>query len=397
MPAHLMATEIIPLIMPAIMLAFLLEKTMEFALPEHIKFSQSLPGPVAFNLSDSCAQGVTLSELLAFRGEQPFDSSLGYNPVAGSDPLKSAIQQYHLRSTDTVADQQVVSFTGAQEAIYAAMANLLQPNDEVIVFTPCYPSLLNLPKRLGAKVHGIALSAENNWQFDIQQVAKLANARTKMIVINAPHNPTGATLNREQLEHLLCIAEQCDAYLLSDEVSAQNANDACIHNGQFVTYTKSITLGVLSKSLGLPGIRVGWAICGSTELAQQLLSCKTYLSICGSAVDDMLAVTALEHSDVILRRNSDIIATNVQLMQQFVSRNQDKVDWVAPAAGMLSLLQVKGVSDGKAWARRFAQELQTLLLPASLFALTHQQYFRLGLGKENFASGLERLQIFLQD
>ena len=88
MPAHLMATEIIPLIMPAIMLAFLLEKTMEFVLPEHIKFSQSLPGPVAFNLSDSCAQGVTLSELLAFRGELPFDSSLGYNPVAGSDPLK---------------------------------------------------------------------------------------------------------------------------------------------------------------------------------------------------------------------------------------------------------------------------------------------------------------------
>ncbi len=84
-------------------------------------------------------------------------------------------------------------------------------------------------------------------------------------------------------------------------------------------------------------------------------------------------------------------------MQQFVSRNQDKVDWIAPAAGMLSLLQVKGVSDGKAWARRFAQKLQTLLLPASLFALNHQQYFRLGLGKENFASGLERLEIFLQD
>ena len=295
---------------------------MEFALPEHIKFSQSLTGPIDINLSDSCAQGLTLGELLALRGEELFDSSLGYNPVAGSDALKEAIQQYHLRSLDSVADHQVVSFTGAQEAIYATMASLLQPDDEVIVFTPSYPSLLNLPKQLGAKVHAIALNAENDWQFDIQQVAKLANHRTKLIVINAPHNPTGATLSREQLEQLLCIAEQCDAYLLSDEVSAQNANDACIHNGQFVTYPKSITLGVLSKSLGLPGIRVGWAICGSTELAKQLLSCKTYLSICGSVVDDMLAVTALEHSDAILRRNSEVIANNTQLMQQFVSQNQ---------------------------------------------------------------------------
>lgn len=370
---------------------------MDFALPDHIKFSQTLSGPITVNLSDSCAQGITLSELIALRGEQPLDSALGYNPIAGSDALKSAIQQYHLRSTDRVADQQVVSFTGAQEAIYATMASLLQPDDEVIVFTPSYPSLLNLPKQFGAKVHVIALNAQNGWQFDIEQVAKMASARTKMIVINAPHNPTGAMLNREQVQQLLGIAEQHNAYLLSDEVSAQNHNDKCVHNGQFVTYPKSITLGVLSKSLGLPGIRVGWAICGSVELAKQLFSCKAYLSICGSAVDDMLAVTALEHSTTILRRNSGIIAKNKQLMQQFVSQNQAKVDWVAPAAGMLSLLQIKAVTDAKTWSQRFARTQQTLLLPASLFGLNDQQYFRLGIGKDNFSSGLERLQAFLDD
>ncbi|NKC18290.1 aminotransferase class I/II-fold pyridoxal phosphate-dependent enzyme [Pseudoalteromonas sp. S4498] len=370
---------------------------MELVLPEHIKFSQSLAAPIDVNLSDSCAQGVTLGELIELSGGKMPDIELGYNPIAGSEGLKAAIKAYHLPTTVCVDLNQIVTFNGAQEAIFTTMAQLLEPQDEVVVCTPSYPSLATLPKQFGAIVNTVPLREENNWQFDIERLKNAVTTNTKLIIVNAPHNPTGTGLTDNEVGQIQQLAEQCGAYILSDEVSAQSHGDDRAVSGRFSAYPRSITLGVLSKSMGLPGIRVGWAICGSKALANALLAGKSYLSICGSKVDDLLATTALLHSETILAHNASIIANNVQLMREFVSLYSQKVTWVEPHGGVLSLLKINSVRDSEKWSRQFAETSSTLLLPAKLFLLESECHFRLGTGKRNFAAGLVRLETYLSD
>ncbi|USD27397.1 aminotransferase class I/II-fold pyridoxal phosphate-dependent enzyme [Pseudoalteromonas sp. SCSIO 43201] len=369
---------------------------MELVLPDHIKFGQSLTAPVDINLSDSCAQGVALNTLVELAGEAWFERELSYSPMAGSDMLRAAIKAYHLQPQVVLSQEQIVTFSGAQEAIFTVMAQLLSPQDEVLVFTPSYPSLAKLPTQFDAVVKSIPLQANNQWQFDIERLKREANTKTKLIIINAPHNPTGATLSDKDVEEIKRLAQHFDAYILSDEVSAQRADDARIASGRFADYAKSITLGVLSKSLGLPGVRVGWAICGNKALADLLLAGKSYLSICGSQVDDMLASTALNHSDIILKENAKIMARNEAAMCEFVRQHSHKVSWVAPQGGVLSLLQIHSVNDAKSWSRQFAEATSTLLLPANLFVMNSECHFRLGTGKQSFIEGLTRLESYLQ-
>ncbi|ASD66621.1 aminotransferase class I/II-fold pyridoxal phosphate-dependent enzyme [Pseudoalteromonas piscicida] len=368
---------------------------MELVLPDHIKFSQSLAAPIDINLSDSCAQGVTLSELIELGGGELPDIELGYNPIAGSEGLKAAIKAYHLPTTACVGLTQIVTFSGAQEAIFTTMAQLLNPQDEVVVCTPSYPSLAKLPTQFGAIVNTVPLQEENDWQFDIERLKDAVTAKTKLIIVNVPHNPTGACLTDKEVGQIQLLAEQCGAYILSDEVSAQSCDDDSAVSGRFSAYPRSITLGVLSKSMGLPGIRVGWAICGSKALADTLLAGKSYLSICGSKVDDLLATTALQHSETILAHNAKVIANNVQLMREFVSLYSQKVTWVEPQGGVLSLLRINAVTDSFKWSRQFSEASKTLLLPAKLFLLQSECHFRLGTGKRNFAEGLARLETYL--
>ncbi|MEJ6476938.1 aminotransferase class I/II-fold pyridoxal phosphate-dependent enzyme [Pseudoalteromonas piscicida] len=369
---------------------------MELELPDHIKFGQSITAQVDINLSDSCAQGISLARLMALADDTWLESELSYNPMAGSEMLRAAVKAYHLQPQTALGLDQIVTFSGAQEAIFALMAQLLQPQDEVLVFTPSYPSLAKLPHQFGAVVKTIPLQADSQWQFDVEKLKSETSAKTKLIIVNAPHNPTGAKLTDTEVEQIKLLAQECDAYILSDEVSAQSAGDARVDSGRFVDYAKSITLGVLSKSLGLPGLRVGWAICGTKALADLLLAGKSYLSICGSKVDDALATAALMHSETILKENAKIIARNEKAMHEFVGQYSHKVSWVAPQGGVLSLLKIHSVTDPEYWSRQFAIASHTLLLPAKLFVMDSQYHFRLGTGKQNFIEGLTRLESYLK-
>ena len=354
-----------------------------------------LSQPLIYNLSDSCAETCTVGELLALDDSYKFeDIPLSYAPLQGSEAMRTAIADMHQAlNVDEINAHQVVTYSGAQEGIFGVFNALLAPNDEEICFTPNYPSLTELPKQLGAKVIEIPLKFEQNWQFDIQAVKTAINDKTKLIVINSPHNPTGALLTHPQAQELIALANKHGLYILADEVSVFSDYYQLNLNYGFLDYPRTVSISVMSKSFGLAGVRVGWAICKDDALRQKLLNIKGYGSICGSASDDALATIAIHNHQQIFNRNNEQIRDNIDLFEQLVAHSNGKLQWHAPKAGIMSVVKLGEELNVDKLALDLAKQHQTLMLPGHLFGI-EGNYFRLGLGKANFKTclkGLERL------
>lgn len=377
------------------------ENKAHIALPAHIRYTRQLSAKhieIDINLSHSGAQALTIAQLLNFAPEQTSDFeqlSLEYASVQGKLSLRQKIAQFHQRCNThqgNTLPEHIITFTGAQEALKAIYQVVISPGDEVVVFTPCYPSLVNMVEQCGGIVKTIELSAKNQWQFDIETLEKTVNSSTKLIVVNAPHNPTGSILSKKEQAKILSLAQQFDCYLLSDDVtqvSVHNENISTKHS--FLDYQKTIVVSVMSKSFGLAGVRLGWLVTSDSELIEPLLALKCYGSICTSAVDEYLAEVALSHSEAIIAGQIEQVQINKNLVEQFIAQFPQQFSWHAPKAGFLSVLEIHGVEDINSWLLALAENTGVLLLPAQLFGL-NGPYVRLGLGQSNLNLGLEKLK-----
>ena len=196
------------------------------SLPAHIAYTRSLACDIRFNLSHSCGQACSFDELLALDTSDQIKAfstqPLEYASVQGAVALRKLIAQFHQeqnQNTDqplVLSSEHVVTFAGAQEALMAIYQSVIRPEDEVIVFTPNYPSLTSMVAPLGGKLVPIPMkfnAAEGRWQFNMQALAEAINARTRLIVINAPHNPTGGCLSHTERQQVLALAKQFNCYL----------------------------------------------------------------------------------------------------------------------------------------------------------------------------------------
>lgn len=372
-------------------------------LPAHIAFSQSLSADIRYNLSDSTAQSMTLKALCSMGAEDVDATVLSYGALLGSPSLRQAIVSFHRRLNNLTHDNNseldetnVVTFCGAQEALAAIYQTVLQPGDEVVVITPCYPSLVSMAKQQGCVVKEVKLTQAQGYTLSIASFIPLVNKKTKLIVVNSPHNPSGRVVDSHFAGEILSLAKKFDCYLLADDVSqASNYHQLPLAH-KYLSYDKAIIVSVLSKSFGLAGIRVGWAVCPDKQLMQALLANKCYGSICCSAVDLQLAEIALNNSEAILKRNNEIIGNNIDLFQGFIDRNSTLFSWQAPQAGILAMVKCHFTLPIEDFGRELAQQKGVLLLPISLFGF-NGQYFRLGLGQLNLCQTLEQLQLFIDE
>ncbi|TWX68934.1 pyridoxal phosphate-dependent aminotransferase [Colwellia sp. C1TZA3] len=388
-----------------------------YSLPKHIAYSQSLAAYIQHNLSDSTAQALTLAQLCQlgtadlgagalgtqYQGTSEVETGhigatlLSYSPVQGDVALRQEIVKFHqglnYHSQIITADS-VVTFCGAQEALSAIYQAVLSAGDEIVVMTPSYPSLVSMAKSMGVIVKEIALCADNHWQVNIGDFKHLVNERTQLIVLNSPHNPTGSIIDSELAEQILQLAQHYQCYLLSDDVSqASNYYDLALAHG-YLDYSKSIVVGVMSKSLGLAGVRIGWAVTPDKTLLQSLMAIKAVHSICCSKIDEKLAVLALQNSQEILTNNNQLILDNIALFSALVARHPEKLNWHKPQAGILALVEVKNIDSIIPWSHQLAKQSGILALPSELFGLSGN-YFRLGLGQKSFANILEKFEDYL--
>lgn len=372
-------------------------------LAKHIAYSRGLAKYIKHNLSDSTAQALSLAQLCQldtgdFESGNIGETLLQYSPVQGDVILRQEIVKFH---QDLNCHRRIltadcaVTFCGAQEALSAIYQALLCAGDEIVVLTPSYPSLVQMAESKGVVVRQIALCADDQWQVNIADFKRVVNEKTRLIVLNSPHNPTGSIINTELAKQIQQLAEQYQCYVLSDDVSqASNYHGlALAHN--YLDYSKSIVVGVMSKSLGLAGLRIGWALTPNKALLENLIAIKSANSICCSKVDERLACLALQNSNEIILNNNQIILDNIALFSALIARHQEKLSWHPPQAGILALVYVKNIAAITAWSDGLAKQSGILALPSELFGHSGN-YFRLGLGQKNFAQTLKKFERYLQ-
>ena len=368
------------------------------ALPAHIEFSRQLAPYVTDSISDSTAQSLTLAQLCQLSNTDVTHTQLEYASIQGSAALRRAIVTFHqgLNShQQQLSADDTITFSGAQEALSAIYQSVLCPGDEIVVVTPSYPSLVSMAKSLGVKVREIQLRQSNGWNIAFEDFERVVNNKTRLIVLNSPHNPTGNIIDSALAESILQLAKKYQCYLLSDDVSqASNYDDVALAH-RYLDYQNSIVIGVMSKSFGLSGIRIGWAITHNKAIMDNLRAIKTKNSICCSATDEALALIALENSQQILATNNKIIVRNIALFEQFVEQHSDILNWYPPKAGILALVAVKNVQSMRQWSTELAKNTGVLALPSELFGLPGN-YFRLGLGQRNFANALMKFAEFIK-
>lgn len=292
--------------------------------------------------------------------------------------------------------ENILCFAGAEEGIFACLHVLCEPQDHAIVLTPCYQSLLEVPRFKGAAVTTIALREENDWRIEVTEIARAIRPNTRCIVINFPHNPTGQVITQEELTALVTLCEQHGVWLFSDEAYRLLGNPT--HpwaKPAAELYPKAFSLGVMSKAFGLAGLRIGWIACQDSKMLHKIKQMKDYLSICNSAPSEIISLIALKNKDSILQRNNRIITENMTLLSHFFDEYRDRFSWVQPQGGCVGYVKYKNAEPIDIFCKRVVDQSGVLLLPAT--AYNHQsQHFRLGFGRKNMPLALNQFKEFLR-
>ncbi len=345
-------------------------------------------------LCSSDCESLTVSELLAFEpgAAESFQQIwLGYTESQGSPALREAICGLY----KTMQPAQVLVHSRAEEAIFLYMQAMLEAGDHVVVHWPCYQSLTEVARSMGCQVTLWKAREANRWGLDLDELRKLIRPETKLIVVNMPHNPTGYLMGRQEFQTLVELTAEWGILLFCDEVYRESEYDpgsrlpAGCDLGEHVT-----SLGVMSKSYGLAGLRIGWIATHDQNVYARMAAMKDYTTICNSAPSEFLAELALRHREKLLDRNLKIITGNLAVVDDFMKRHADRFSWIKPEAGSMAFPRYLP-GDVETFCDQLVRKAGVLLLPGSMYDDT-EGHFRLGLGRRNLPQAISRLDAFLE-
>lgn len=344
----------------------------------------------------SDAESFSMSEIIDIANPQDrllWDNlQLGYTEVRGLPELRKTVAKELYEGLES---DNILTFAGAEEGIFCALHSIIEPKDHVIVLTPCYQSLLEIPKSKGADITEIQLKEDHDWRIDLNAIQNSIKPNTKCIVINFPHNPTGQVIEEEELKNLVDICASKDIWLFSDEVyrllgspnKPWSSPAACV-------YDKALSLGVMSKAFGMAGLRVGWIACRNEAILKKIEEMRHYTSICNSAPAEILSLISLKAKDKILQRNNKIVSDNLILLDQFFIEYSHIFEWVRPQGGCVGFVKYKGEGSIEFFCSQLVNKKNVLLIPASIYDYP-SNYFRIGFGRKNMPECLEELKEFL--
>jgi capreomycidine synthase len=304
----------------------------------------------------------------------------------GATALRQAIAD---RYADGRAERVIVTH-GSTDANFLIMNALLSPGDEVVVLDPCYQQLFGVAEALGCSLKRWLLRYENGFAPDLDDARRLIGERTRMVVVNFPHNPTGATLSEAEQDELLRIVEDAGAWLVWDDAFGELTYGAPPLPPPGRKSGRAISMGTLSKAYGLPGLRVGWCI-ASEDILERFIRIRDYTMLHLSPLVELVARKVIENGDAFLAIRLDEARRNLGFVADWVEQNAGRVDWVPPRGGVSAFVRFPGLPDVESFCHRLAREERVLLVPGSCFL--HPQHARLGFGCAGgeLAEGLMRL------
>lgn len=351
---------------------------------------------VQWLLSPSDCESMTVPALLALADAETRqlweELYLGYTESPGHPLLRAEIAQGY---SQVGVDGIVVA--APEELIRVGMESLLEPGDHLIYLAPAYQSLYEIARSLGCEVTPWQLRERGDqWTLDLTELEQLITQRTKVLVINFPHNPTGYLPSRATLDAIIAIARRHRLYLFSDEMYRLLEYDAADRLPPLCDlYERAISLSGMSKTYGLPGLRIGWLATQQPDLPARWLALKDYTTICNSAPSEILALIGLRAGEALAARSLAIIRRNLQLAQAFADQHQAQIHWLPGRGGSIAFPRWQGAEKLDDLCARALTERGLMIVPSSIFDHAGN-HFRIGLGRHNFPQVLEQFAALLE-
>jgi aspartate/methionine/tyrosine aminotransferase len=352
-----------------------------------------------YHLTASDAQSLALTELLGLAdadGRARWESlHLGYTESRGMPELRAEIAATYER----ISPDDVLCFAGAEEALYLAMQVMLEPGDHAVVVTPNYQSAETVPMSL-CDVTGVALRADDGWALDLGEIKAALRPETRLVSVNFPNNPTGAIPDLATWTGLVALCDERGIRLFSDEVyrGLEQAPRTALPQAADLS-AAALSLNVMSKAYGLPGLRIGWIACRDREVLRRLERAKDYTTICNAAPSEVLALIALRAREQVLGRTRGIVAANLVAFGEFFARYPGLFGWEPPQGGCVSFPRYLGADGVEAMCAGLLRDEGVLLLPSSIYqsALTPtpRDRFRVGVGRRGPQEALDRWAAWL--
>lgn len=341
-------------------------------------------------LSASDCESMALPDLLALAGDEARGLWerlwLGYTESPGHPLLREEVAGLYggLESDD-------VLIAAPEEGIFTVMNGLLQPGDEVVLTWPAYQSLEEVARAIGCTVVRWQLRPENgNWELDIDELGRLITPRTRLVIVNFPHNPTGYLPPRATWDQIISTVASRGLALFSDEMyrwleydERQVLPSAC------EAYERAVTLGGVSKSLGLPGLRIGWLATRDAAVVRAASGIKDYTTICSSAPSEILALIALRAREWLIGRNVEIVKANLRAAELYFGHRRRTYEWLPPIAGPVAFPRRLGNETTQEWTDAMVRERGVMIAPGEMF--DYPGHFRVGLGRRGFRGALQVL------
>jgi capreomycidine synthase len=327
--------------------------------------------------------GITLDELDRIE----FHDS----PTLGEQGLRQAIAD-HLAAGR--ADSVMVTH-GSTDANHLSMTTLLEPGDEVVVLDPCYQQLYGIAEATGCRLKRWPLRFERGYRPDFDELDELLTPRVKMVVVNFPHNPTGASISRAEQARLLNAADRVGAYLLWDGAFAEITYDEP-PLPEPLDYPRAVSQGTMSKAYGLPGLRVGWCL-AAPEVLQRFIRVRDYTTLHLSPLVEFVARRVMENAPLIVNRRLEQARGNRALVAEWIRRQAGRVEWVPPRGGVSAFVRFPDLFDVEAFCHRLAHEARVLLVPGTCFHAPAHARLGFGCSPETLREGLERTALLLRD
>ena len=349
-------------------------KIVPFAVEEWMALHETR---VTYNLAETCAESMSLRELLEVCGkgrdflDELLNSKFTYGEVLGSGALRREIAELY-PSGDP---EEILITHGAIEANYLVFHALISPRDTVIVAFPAYQQLYQVPEFLGARVQRWDLSFDRGFTPDWDRLAELVDGNTRLIVLNNPHNPTGTVFSRTDLERISAITSKVGARILCDEVysgffwTRNGPSAAAVDSG-------AVTTGSLSKNAALAGLRIGW-IRAPREILSDCRRHQDYITIGPPILSDRLALLALENRETLFSRNLQLAGKNRQILSEWVNQ-EPHIQWVPPSGGTTALLKYDFDISSRQLCADLISEKSVLLVPGDCFEM--EGFVRIGYG-----------------
>ena len=278
-----------------------------------------------------------------------------------------------------LAASDILITAGAASALFIIATSLLKAGDRLVVVRPNYATNIETPRAIGASIDFVDLTFEEGFRIDIDRLAGRVTPGTKLVSLTCPHNPTGTMLSEADLRNIIELVEARGARLLLDETYRDMAFKERLPCAASLS-PRAISVSSLSKTYGLPGIRIGWIACRDHEMMETFLAAKEQMVICNSVVDEEIALNFVQQKQASLPRIRAKIAEHFHIVREWM-RAELHLEWIEPAGGVVCFPRIRPDSavDVERFYRILNGEYKTFVGPGHWFE-QDRRLMRIGFG-----------------